>query len=78
MDEQSFLLNERYRIYNRVLGSGQSGIVRLGLDMLTGEQVAIKVLDRAHHERDPTRREALRRESKYTSNLALLVITRRF
>jgi len=59
---QSFALNDRYRIYNRVLGTGQTGVVRAGLDLSTGEEIAVKVLDRAHTERDPGRREALRRE----------------
>jgi serine/threonine protein kinase len=57
-----YVLNDRYRCFKTILGSGQSGVVHPGIDQQTGEQLAIKVLDRAHIEGDPARREALRRE----------------
>lgn len=59
---QYYVLNKRYRCFNAVMGIGQTGIVRPGLDLTNGEPVAIKVLDRAHTECSATRREALRRE----------------
>jgi len=64
-----YTLNQRYRCFNMIIGSGQSGTVHPGLDMHTGEQIAIKVLDRAHIEADPARREALRREITVTMRL---------
>ena len=30
-EEASFALNEKYRVFNRVLGSGQAGVVRHGI-----------------------------------------------
>ena len=68
-EEASFALNEKYRVFNRVLGSGQAGVVRHGVDVASGEQVAIKVLDRTHTERDPKRRESLRREISVSMRL---------
>ena len=59
---QYYLLNSKYQCFNAVLGVGQSGVVRPGVDLHSGLPVAIKVLDRAHTECSASRREALRRE----------------
>jgi serine/threonine-protein kinase SRK2 len=60
--QQFYLLNEKYKCFNALLGVGQTGVVRPGTDLSTGAPVAIKILDRAYTECDAVRREAMRRE----------------